>query len=81
WGPATGVAHMVEAVIRDTGEVLPASLKLDGEYGYDDVGLGVPVKLGANGVEEVVDWDLSEHEEDLLEEAADKLSEQYEKIS
>jgi malate dehydrogenase len=81
WGPATGVAHMVEAIVNDTGEVLPASMKLDGEYGYEDVGLGVPVKLGANGVEEVVDWDLTDGETDLLDEAADKLSEQYEKIS
>jgi malate dehydrogenase len=72
---------MVEAIVRDTGEVLPASVKLDGEYGYDDVGLGVPVKLGANGVEEVVDWDLTGDEEELLDEAADKLSEQYDKIA
>ncbi|AQL42781.1 malate dehydrogenase [Halorientalis sp. IM1011] len=81
WGPATGVAHMVEAVINDTGEVLPASIKLDGEYGYEDTAFGLPCKLGANGVEEVVDWDLTAQEEDLLDDAADKLSEQYEKIA
>ncbi|WP_254536678.1 malate dehydrogenase [Halomarina litorea] len=81
WGPATGVAHMVEAVLRDTGEVLPGSIALDGEFGLDDVGLGVPVKLGSNGVEEVVEWDLTGDEEELLDEAADKLSEQYAKIS
>ncbi|MFC4405320.1 malate dehydrogenase [Haloarchaeobius iranensis] len=81
WGPATGVAHMVEAILRDTGEVLPASVKLQGEFGHDDVGLGVPVKLGSDGVEEVVEWDLSEFERDQLGEAADKLSEQYEKIA
>jgi len=81
WGPATGVAHMVEAILRDTGEVLPASLVLDGEYGLDDVGLGVPVKLGSNGVEEVVEWDLTEYERDQLGEAAEKLSDQYDKIS
>src|SRR6056297_2408605 len=81
WGPATGVAHMVEAVVRDTGEVLPGSIKLDGEYGHDDVALGVPVKLGEGGVEEVVEWDLTEFEREQLGEAADKLSEQYEKIS
>jgi malate dehydrogenase len=80
WGPATGVAHMVEAILRDTGEVLPGSIVLDGEFGLDDVGLGVPVKLGSNGVEEVVEWDLSEYERDQLDEAADKLSEQYAKI-
>ncbi|ODR79063.1 malate dehydrogenase [Haladaptatus sp. W1] len=80
WGPATGVGHMVEAVIRDTGEVLPGSIKLEGEYGHEGVALGVPVKLGANGVEEVVEWDLTEFEREQLGEAADKLAEQYEKI-
>ncbi|WP_158058520.1 malate dehydrogenase [Halorussus halophilus] len=80
WGPATGVGHMVEAIVRDTGEVLPGSVKLDGEYGHDDVALGVPIKLGSNGVEEVVEWDLTEFEREQLGEASDKLSEQYEKI-
>ncbi|SIR56203.1 malate dehydrogenase [Haladaptatus litoreus] len=81
WGPATGVGHMVEAVLRDTGEVLPGSVKLDGEYGHDDVALGVPVKLGKNGIEEVVEWDLTEFEREQLGEAADKLAEQYDKIA
>ncbi|QLD85849.1 malate dehydrogenase [Natronomonas halophila] len=81
WGPATGVAHMVEAVLNDTGEVLPGSLVLDGEYGYEDTAFGVPVKLGANGIEEVVEWDLDDYEEELMDEAAEKLSDQYDKIS
>ncbi len=66
WGPATGVGHMVEAVLRDTGEVLPGSVKLEGEFGHEGVALGVPVKLGANGVEEVVEWDLTEFEREQL---------------
>jgi malate dehydrogenase len=81
WGPATGVAHMVEAVLNDTGEVLPGSLVLDGEFGHDDTAFGVPVKLGSNGIEEVVEWDLDDYETELMDEAAEKLSEQYEKIS
>jgi malate dehydrogenase len=81
WGPATGVAHTVEAILRDTGAVLPASIPLDGEFGHDDTAVGVPVRLGANGVEEVVEWDLDEYEHDLLDEAAEKLSEQYAKIA
>jgi len=81
WGPATGVAHMVEAVLRDTGEVLPGSVALDGEFGLSDVGLGVPVKLGSAGVEEVIEWDLDATEQTQLEAAADKLSEQYQKIA
>ncbi len=80
WGPATGVGHMVEAVLRNTGEVLPGSIPLDGEYGHEDVALGVPVRLGSNGVEEVVEWDLDSFEREQLGEAADKLAEQYAKI-
>jgi malate dehydrogenase len=80
WGPATGVAHMVEAILRDTGEVLPGSMVLDGEFGHEDTAFGVPVKLGASGVEEVVEWDLDDYETELMDEAAEKLADQYAKI-
>jgi malate dehydrogenase len=80
WGPATGVAHMTEAVLRDTGEVLPGSVKLQGEFGHEDTAFGVPVKLGSNGVEEVVEWDLDDYEHELMDEAAGKLRDQYGKI-
>jgi len=81
WGPATGVAHMVEAILRDTGEVLPGSVVLDGEYGYEDTAFGVPVKLGSGGVEEVVEWELDDYEAELMDDAAEKLADQYEKIA
>lgn len=80
WGPATGVAHMVEAIIRDTGEVLPGSVYLDGEYGYEDVAFGVPVKLGSDGIESIIEWELSASERDGLDTAAEKLRDQYQKI-
>jgi malate dehydrogenase len=81
WGPATGVGHMVEAILRDTGEVLPASVALEGEFGHEDTAFGVPAKLGSDGIEEIVEWDLTEYERNQLGEAAEKLSEQYDKIS
>ena len=81
WGPAQGVAHMVEAIVRDTGEVLPGSVKLQGEFGHEDTAFGVPVRLGSNGVEEVVEWELDDYERELMAEAAEKLEEQYEKIA
>jgi malate dehydrogenase len=81
WGPATGVAHMVEAVLRDTGAVLPGSIALDGEFGHEDTAFGVPVKLGSNGVEEVVEWDLTDYERELMAEASEKLSAQYDEIA
>jgi malate dehydrogenase len=81
WGPATGVAHMVEAVLRDTGEVLPGSVVLDGEFGHANTAFGVPLKLGADGVEAVVEWDLDDYETDLMDEAAQKLADQYESVA
>jgi len=81
WGPATGVAHTVEAILNDTGEVLPCSVALNGEFGHEETALGVPAKLGRDGVEEIVDWELDEYEADLLAEAADKLADQYGRIA
>jgi malate dehydrogenase len=81
WGPARGVAHTVKAILNDTGEVIPCSVPLSGEFGHDNVGFGVPAKLGSDGVEEIVEWDLGEFEREQMQEAADKLSEQYEKIA
>jgi malate dehydrogenase len=81
WGPARGVAHTVSAILDDTGEVLPCSVVLDGEFGHEGVGLGVPARLGSNGVEEIVEWDLDALEREQLEAAAEKLSEQYESIA
>jgi len=54
---------------------------LDGEYGYENTAFGVPVKLGSEGAEEVIEWDLDEYEADLMDEAAAKLADQYEKIA
>ena len=81
WGPARGVADMVEAILRDTGAVLPASVKLEGEYGHEDTAFGVPVRLGSNGIEEIIEWELDAGERDQLEEAATKLRDQYARIA
>ena len=81
WGPASGVAHMVEAVLGDTGEIVPGSLPLDGEYGLTDAAVGVPLKLGAGGVQEVLEWSLEESERDRLQEAAGKLRSQYDSVA
>jgi malate dehydrogenase len=81
WGPATGVAHTVEAILNDTGEVLPCSVVLDGEFGHSDTALGVPAKLGRDGVREIVEWELPEYETELLADAAEKLSDQYDTIA
>ena len=81
WGPARGVAHMVEAIVRDTGEVFPASVALEGEFGLEDTAVGVPVRLGADGIESIVEWELNDDEQAGLEAAAEKLRDQYESIA
>lgn len=74
FGPGRGVAHVVEAIARDKGEVIPSSIVLDGEYGHEDVSIGVPAKIGRDGAE-VVEWDLSDREEDMFDDSAEKLYE------
>jgi malate dehydrogenase len=70
YAPGAAVAQMVDAVMLDEHRVLPCTAYLEGEYGIDGLYMGVPVKLGANGVEEVVELELSEDEQSALEASA-----------
>jgi malate dehydrogenase len=73
YAPSAAVLKMVEAVLGDTKEVLPVSAWVTGQYGISDVYLGVPARLGAAGVEEVVELDLNEGELAQLRVAADAI--------
>jgi malate dehydrogenase len=66
---------MVDSIMLDEKRVLPCTAYLEGEYGIDDLYMGVPVKLGAAGIEEIVQLDLSKEEERLLRESADAVRE------
>jgi len=70
YAPAAAVAEMIDAVLLDQKRVLPCTAFLEGEYGIDDLYMGVPVKLGAGGIEEIVELDLSPQEKTWLEESA-----------
>lgn len=67
YAPGSAAAQMVEAIVKDQKRVFPVCIKLEGEYGIDDCYLGVPVVLGKNGVEKVIELDLNEDEKALLE--------------
>ncbi|MGQ1786851.1 MULTISPECIES: malate dehydrogenase [unclassified Saccharicrinis] len=67
YAPGSAAAQMVEAIVRDQKRVFPVCIKLEGEYGIDDCYLGVPVILGKNGIEKVIELDLNEEEKALLE--------------
>lgn len=67
YAPGAAAAQMVEAILKNQRRVFPVCIKLEGEYGIDDCYLGVPVILGKNGVEKVLELDLNEDEKSLLE--------------
>ncbi|MCC5935966.1 MAG: malate dehydrogenase [Lunatimonas sp.] len=67
YAPGSAAAQMVESIIKNQRRVFPVCIKLDGEYGIDDCYLGVPVILGKNGVEKVIELDLNAEEKQLLE--------------
>ena len=70
YAPAAAVAQMVDAVMLDEKRLLPCTAYLEGEYGIDGLYMGVPVKLGAAGIEEVVELDLTDEERTWLEASA-----------
>jgi malate dehydrogenase len=67
YAPGSAAAQMVEAIVKDQRRVFPVCIKLEGEYGISDCYLGVPVVLGKNGIERVIELDLNVEEKALLE--------------
>ena len=75
YAPGAAVAEMVHAIALDQKRVLACTAYLDGEYGIEGLYIGVPVKLGSGGVEEIVELELSEQERVWLQESADAVRE------
>ena len=70
YAPGAAAAQMVEAIVMNQKRIFPCCVKLEGEYGLDNMFVGVPVKLGKNGVEEIIEVQLNEEEKGLLFESA-----------
>ena len=70
YAPGAAAAQMVEAIVRDQKKVIPVCAWLNGEYGMKDIYLGVPVVLGKNGVEKIIELNLNKDEKALLEQSA-----------
>lgn len=66
YAPAKATAIMVEAILKDTKQIHPCAVYLNGEYGYDDVVSGVPVMLGANGAEKIIEITLNDAEKEMF---------------
>ena len=78
YGPASAIAHMVEAILNDTQTVVSCSVLLNGEYGVDNVTVGVPVVLGKNGVEKIIQMTLDPKTQKKFQDSVDSIQESIE---
>jgi malate dehydrogenase len=75
YAPGAAAAQMVDSIMLDEKRVLPCTAYLEGEYGISDLYMGVPVKLGAAGIEEIIELDLTDEEQRALEASAGAVRE------
>ncbi len=75
YAPASASVEMAESILKDKKKILPCAAYLEGEYGIDDLFIGVPVKLGSNGVEEIIQITLTEQEQAALNKSAEAVRE------
>jgi len=75
YAPSAAITLMVESIVRDQKRILPVAAYMYGQYGYEEIYLGVPVKLGRMGVEAVIELDLTEPEQEMLARSAEAVKE------
>ncbi len=80
YAPSAAATQMVEAIVRDKKRVLPCAAWLEGEYGMDGMYLGVPCKLGATGLERIIEVELSDDEQAALRQSADAVKQAMEAV-
>jgi malate dehydrogenase len=73
YAPASAIREMAEAILKDKKKIMPCSAYLEGEYGIQNMFVGVPVKLGSNGVEQVIEVELTESEKEELKKSVDSV--------
>ncbi|HUP48434.1 MAG TPA: malate dehydrogenase [Thermoanaerobaculia bacterium] len=80
YAPGAAAVEMVEAILKDKRKILPCAAYLQGEYGYDGLYVGVPVKLGRNGLEQIIEIELTAEEKKALDHSAGAVKELVEKL-
>ena len=75
YAPSAAVTEMVEAILKDKKKILPCAAYLEGEYGIKGLYVGVPVKLGAKGIEQIIEIELTEDEQTQLNRSAEAVKE------
>ena len=81
FAPASSAAVMVKSIVNNSDEIFPVCAWLEGQYGIDDVYLGVPAKLGKDGVTEVVEFELTEPEKNALIDASNAVKAKVEELN
>jgi malate dehydrogenase len=80
YAPSAGVAEMVDSIVLDQKRVLPCAALCQGEYGVNDLFVGVPVKLGSQGIEEIIEIELNDEEKEALQKSAGAVKELVEAL-
>jgi malate dehydrogenase len=80
YAPASAAVEMVESILKDKKKILPCAAYLEGEYGINGLFIGVPVKLGAKGVEEIFEISLRNEEKAALDKSADAIRDLLKKL-
>jgi len=70
YAPGAAAAQMVESIVKDEGRIFPVCARLSGQYGLDDIYLGVPVQLGKEGINRIIELQLNDDERALLDSSA-----------
>src|SRR5215204_2408690 len=81
YAPAAAIVEMVDAILMDQKRILPCAAYLQGEYGLNNLFVGVPIKLGASGIEDVIELELSDDEREQLEYSANDVREMVEVLN
>lgn len=81
YAPSAAAVEMVESILKDKKKILPCAAYLEGEYGINGLFVGVPVKLGANGIEEIIQINLTTEERAALQKSAAAVQELVDKLS
>jgi malate dehydrogenase len=80
YAPGASTVEMVEAILKDKRKILPCAALLQGEYGYKDLFVGVPVKLGASGMQQIIEIKLTDEEKSALQNSANAVKELVDKL-
>jgi len=81
YAPAASIVEMIDSIVKDKKKILPCTVLCNGEYGFDDIFIGLPVKLGKRGLEQIIEIELNKEESEALKKSADAVKKLCQGIS